>query len=101
MVAVPGLMVRLIRPWPDGRVLVAGSVSGKGSPRLGIVLVTSMGAFDPIFTRNAVVDGAVWAAPLQEDGRLVIAGEFTSVNGDSHGRIIRLNGPAPRPAKTE
>jgi uncharacterized delta-60 repeat protein len=33
----------------------------------------------------------LWAIALQHDGRVLIGGDFTSVNGESRGRIARLN----------
>ena len=44
--------------------------------------------FDP----GAGADGAVHGLAIQTDGQIVIAGDFTTVNGEPRNRIARLNG---------
>ena len=76
---------------PDGKVLVGGwftSISNVVRPRLA--RLHPSGALDSAF--NAVVsqDGAVNAIAIQDDGKIVIGGTFTSVGGLTRVRIARL-----------
>ena len=47
------------------------------------------GAPDPTFTTGT--DGTVHRIVVQPDGRILIGGSFTTVNGQPHGGIARLN----------
>src|SRR5437867_4031822 len=46
---------------------------------------------DAGFNPGTGADGDIFAVALQADGRILIAGRFTSVAGQSRGRIARLN----------
>jgi uncharacterized delta-60 repeat protein len=48
------------------------------------------GSIDPTFSPG-VLDGAVRCLALQPDGKIVIAGDFTSVNGIARRSLARLN----------
>jgi uncharacterized delta-60 repeat protein len=48
------------------------------------------GAIDPTFNPGAM-DGAVRCLALQSDGKIVIAGDFTSINGIARRGLARLN----------
>src|SRR5438874_13193363 len=49
------------------------------------------GALDPDFNPGGGVDQSVFALTLQSDGRLIITGDFTNVNGSLRGGVARLN----------
>ncbi|MEN9573243.1 MAG: hypothetical protein RL514_1098 [Verrucomicrobiota bacterium] len=77
---------------PDGRVLIGGgftSINNVG--RRGVARLNVDGTLDTTFNPGAGVNGAVNALLLQLDGKLVIAGDFTSVNNTPQNRIARLN----------
>ena len=78
---------------PDGRYLVGGSYSiFNGTTRRGIVRLLDSGALDTTF--NCSVSGGygeVRSIALQEDGRILIGGNFTTVNGVARMNIARLN----------
>lgn len=71
---------------PDGNLLVAAHA--------GLVRLTATGAADATFTPptydNAPVD-KVKTMVLQADGKVIIGGKFTSINGTPRNRIARLN----------
>src|ERR1041384_2978147 len=46
---------------------------------------------DLTFNVGALPDGAVHAIVMQPDGKILIAGEFTHLGAQAHGRIARLN----------
>ena len=49
------------------------------------------GSLDTTFDPGTGADGEITAAVLQPDGRIVVAGRFTSFNGFTHNRVCRLN----------
>jgi len=78
----------------DGKLLVAGLV-GKmnGEAFSGVVRLESDGAIDHDFRCGTSHDefGRVLDFAVQEDGRIVICGYFTSVNGVACQHLARLN----------
>ena len=67
----------------DGRIVVGGGNS--------VVRLHGNGSRDLAFTAAVISDGAVMTIVTQPDGKAVIAGAFTTVNGSSRQRIARLN----------
>lgn len=77
---------------PDGKVLIGGSFSlFDGVTRNGIARLNTNGTLDVQFDIGTGANGAVNAIALQSDGKIVIGGEFTRVNGQPANRIARLN----------
>ncbi len=76
----------------DGKVIVAGRfLSINGVARGHLARLNADGSLDSTFNSGTGADGDVNAAILQPDGRVVIAGIFTSVNGFARKGIARLN----------
>ncbi|MBI4326068.1 MAG: hypothetical protein HY674_12490 [Chloroflexi bacterium] len=76
----------------DGKVLLGGgftSINGVLNRRIARLLAN--GALDPQFKAGLGVNGPVNAVALQSDGRILIGGDFTSVNGTNRQKIARLN----------
>jgi uncharacterized delta-60 repeat protein len=87
-------LIRTIVRQPDGRLLIGGEFSEvDGFQRSRIARLNSDGTvdetFDPTGTGGSTPE--VYACVLQDDGKILIAGDFTSVNGTARGRIARLN----------
>jgi uncharacterized delta-60 repeat protein len=77
----------------DGKVLIAGNFTFyNGTSRNRIARIDSHGRIDSSFNPGLGANGIVRAVALQPDGKVLIAGEFTTVNGVSRNRIARLNG---------
>ena len=90
---------------PDGKIIVGGSFSSvNGVPRNSIVRLSANGmtdlAFDPgsgvledfgFGPPNELVPGEVKALILQPDSKVVLAGVFDLVDGQSRGGVARLN----------
>jgi uncharacterized delta-60 repeat protein len=77
---------------PDGRILLSGyfgEVGGVGRPYVARVMPD--GALDFSFDPGVGPDSFVYTMALQPDGKIVIAGDFTSVNGVTRNRIARLH----------
>ncbi|MGI8605361.1 MAG: immunoglobulin domain-containing protein [Verrucomicrobiales bacterium] len=76
---------------PDGRVLIGGSfISVDGSRRSRMARLNSDGSVDPTFDPGAGANDTVASIALQADGKIVIAGGFTAVDGVIRNRIARL-----------
>ncbi|MDO7853724.1 T9SS type A sorting domain-containing protein [Hymenobacter convexus] len=80
----------------DGRVLVAGNLSGtaNGTPVNGLARLTTTGAVDPSFVRlvNDPVLGASAGADavlVQADGRIVVSSRFRPAPQTSTYRVVR------------
>lgn len=75
-----------------GETIYAGGTFSamNGSSRSGIVRLFADGALDPSFTPGSGANGAVYALLTMKNGGVVAAGSFTSFNGKSVGRIVRL-----------
>jgi uncharacterized delta-60 repeat protein len=76
----------------DGKILIAGdftSVDGLG--RTNIARVSNTGILDSGFNPGSGPDGAVNSIALQSNGKIVLAGFFTHVNGTNRNYIARLN----------
>jgi uncharacterized delta-60 repeat protein len=78
---------------PNGQILIAGQfVSVNGIPRGGIARLLSDGSLDGDFLDEMTgTDGSVFQIALQDDGRILVAGSFDSVNGVSRTNLARLN----------
>lgn len=81
--------VQSIALLPGGEVLRAGFPFG------GVDAVVRLnaadGASDPAFVPGAGPNGAVRAMAVQADGKILIGGGFTEVDGVARNRIARLN----------
>lgn len=78
----------------DGRILLGGDFTQFDSrPALGLARLNPDGSRDTNF--NASMGGSshpkVLSLVVQPDGRIVVAGSFTNVNGVARNRIARLN----------
>lgn len=79
----------------SGKILVAGSISGVGQgneyppvTRSHIALLNADGTLDSSF--NLTLDNIVECMALQTDGKILIGGLFTTVNGTTRRCIARL-----------
>lgn len=77
---------------PDNRVLVGGLFTTfDGLNRNRIARLSADGNIDVSFNPGTGPNNNVRAIAVQPDGRIVIAGEFTSVNGTNRSYLARLN----------
>jgi len=85
--------VRAIIPLDDGRVVIGGNiydVSGFSSIK-NIARMNADGSIDETFISGTGFNDDVRDIALQSDGKLLVAGEFTSYNGAACNRIVRLD----------
>ncbi|HEY2102291.1 MAG TPA: delta-60 repeat domain-containing protein [Chthoniobacterales bacterium] len=84
--------INVVVPQPDGKIIAAGRFStANGVARNRIARFNSNGSLDGSFDPGTGPDGEIFAAVLQPDGRVVIAGSFTMFNGVPRNRVARLN----------
>ena len=76
----------------DGKVLIGGAFTTvKGIARSRIARFNADGSLESTATFNISADGVVHCVVVQADGKILIGGEFTFVNGVGRNRIARLN----------
>lgn len=76
---------------PEGRILVAGTFQFMDEVPVGrIARLLPGGAMDPSFQTGSGANGGINAVLIDQQGRILIGGQFTSFNGSAQGRIARL-----------
>ena len=71
---------------------VTDSLGTTTSSEAGLSVNSPMaGDLDFGFFTNTTVNGIVYSVAVQSDGKVLIGGEFTTVNGTTRGRVARLN----------
>ena len=92
--ALPVLAARIytIALQKDGGILTAGLFTNVGGTfRTNIARLLPDGSLDKSFNSGAGPSGLVRILALQPDGKILLAGEFTTVNQTNLNRIARLN----------
>jgi uncharacterized delta-60 repeat protein len=84
--------VRAVAVQPDGKILIGGSFSTvNGVICNRIARLNSDGSLDTSFDPGSGLDNAVRSVVVQADGKVLIGGDFTTVNDVARNRIARLN----------
>jgi uncharacterized repeat protein (TIGR01451 family)/uncharacterized delta-60 repeat protein len=74
------------------KLLIGGGFPNYNTiPSSYLVRLNNDGSLDTTFNTGFGLNGTVFAIALQPDGKVVIGGDFTSVNGTSRNGIARLN----------
>ena len=77
---------------PDGRVVVGGTFTTVyGVSRNSIARVHTNGTVDVTFNPGNGADGAINAVALQPNGKILVGGEFMTINGVPRAHLARLN----------
>jgi uncharacterized delta-60 repeat protein len=77
---------------PDGKVLLGGHFSYvNGTTRIRIARLNADGGVDGSFSSGTGADDDVLSVVVQPDGKALVGGDFTSINGTNRHRIARLN----------
>ena len=80
---------------PDGKIIVGGSFTAySGSYNTNytrLIRLNANGTYDPSFSSGAGPNNLPSVIRLQQDGKLVMCGLFTTYSGSAYNRIIRLN----------
>lgn len=84
--------VRTLLLQEDGSLIVGGDfLSLNGVPVSYITRLNPDGSIDESFNTGTGFNGKIYASYLQDDGKIILGGNFTSYNGTTVGRLIRLN----------
>jgi uncharacterized delta-60 repeat protein len=76
----------------DGKILFGGAFdSYNGETANRIIRLNANGSVDETFDIGNGFNGIVFSIVLQSDGKILVGGEFSSYNGETSNRIIRLN----------
>ncbi len=77
---------------PDGKILITGGfLNYNGTARRCIARVNADGSLDTSFDPGTGASWYINAITLRPDGKILIAGEFTSYNGTPRTRLALLN----------
>ncbi len=77
---------------PDGRIIIYGSFQNvDGSPRGRIARLNADGGLDTSFEPGAGASFIVESAALQPDGKILIAGDFTTYAGVARKHVARIH----------
>ena len=77
---------------PDGKILVGGWFTEfNGTPANRLIRLNPDGSKDISFDIGSGFVGSVLHTTLQLDGKILVGGAFTSFNGTTQNRLIRLN----------
>lgn len=76
----------------DGKVILVGTSSGYGSATVNnIARLDTLGNLDTAFHTGSGFVGGLLCVHLQEDGKILVGGSFSSYNGTAKVAIARLN----------
>ncbi|MCC3158975.1 T9SS type A sorting domain-containing protein [Hymenobacter sp. 15J16-1T3B] len=76
----------------SGGTLVAGNFSDfNGTPDRTLIQLSSAGAVDAAFQPKIQTNAGIYAAVRQADGKYVVGGTFTEINGQPARRLARIN----------
>ena len=77
----------------DGKILIGGNFDAyAGTPRGGIARLNADGSLDASFLGTEPgTNGSLSSIVVQEDGKILIAGSFSTVNGVDRINLARLN----------
>lgn len=77
---------------PDGKSIVVGSFTfADGVPATRVARLNADGTIDPTFNTSVGANAIVRAVALQDDGKVIIGGDFTSYNNTPVRKLARLN----------
>ena len=76
----------------DGKILIGAYLtSDNGIAQNGVIRLNQDGTIDKTFNIGTGADNANFSLAIQSDGKILVGGSFTSYNGISRNKIIRLN----------
>ncbi|MFZ0596256.1 MAG: delta-60 repeat domain-containing protein, partial [Flavobacterium sp.] len=84
--------VRTLSLQSDDKLIVGGEyLNLNGIPTSYLTRLNPDGSIDDSFNSGTGFNGKVYTSVIQTDGKIIVAGNFTSYNGNNSGRLIRLN----------
>jgi uncharacterized delta-60 repeat protein len=88
----PNSPLNTIKILSDGKIIIGGAINFyNGVARNGIARLNSDGTIDLTFNPGTGANAGVIGSAIQDNGKIVIVGQFTAFNGTGRNRIARLN----------
>jgi uncharacterized delta-60 repeat protein len=76
----------------DGKLFIAGDFTSiNGNPLNRMARLNSDGSLDTTFNIGTGANAYVFSSLIQSDGKIIIGGSFSAINGTPRSRIARLN----------
>lgn len=76
----------------DGKILVGGNFSAYNDISAnGIIRLNKNGTIDSTFVYGTGTNDNVFSIAIQNDGKIILGGDFSDYNGTAANRIIRIN----------
>ena len=76
----------------DSKIIIAGNFTTYNNNLINrICRILPNGGFDATFNIGTAANNIIYAVAIQSDQKIIVAGNFTKFNGETVGRIIRLN----------
>ncbi|WP_341904875.1 T9SS type A sorting domain-containing protein [Fluviicola taffensis] len=77
---------------PDGKIIVGGNFTlFNGNTKNRIARLNADGSLDAGFDPGTGFNGETTTLAVQSDGKIIVGGAFTTFNGTTRNRIVRLN----------
>jgi uncharacterized delta-60 repeat protein len=84
--------VWVVKVQSDDKIMIGGEfVSFNGTPVYNLARLNSDGTLDATFSVGTGVNGSVRKIAIQDDGKYIIGGSFSTVNGITRNNVARLN----------
>ena len=84
--------VRTLNIQSDGNLIVGGDyLNFNGKPISYLSRLQKDGTVDSAFNTGTGFNGKIYTSCIQSNGKIILGGNFTGFNGESIGRLIRLN----------
>lgn len=86
------LIISNVRVLPNGKILISGNFTAFNNVlKNKIARLNSDGSIDETFNIGTGFNDDIDAIEVQEDGKIILGGSFTTYNGVTANRIIRIN----------
>ena len=77
----------------DAKIIIGGEFSSyNGTSRNNIARLNTDGSLDTAFNPGLGANNTVWTNSIQNDGKIIIGGQYTSYNSIGRNRVARING---------
>src|SRR3954471_21740494 len=85
-------IIAVLVPQADGKILIGGPfMTVRGAPRNNIARLNPDGSVDATFDPGSGADDLVATINRQSDGKLILTGDFSTIDGRLQRRIARLH----------
>ncbi len=76
----------------DGKFIIGGSFTTySGQPHSRLVRISANGILDSTFNIGSGANSLIWDTEIQDDGKVLAGGNFTTFNGITRNHLTRLN----------